>query len=313
MIRLTRTFAFVAILALSVTACDTAGPDAASSASPALAQSAPSTPYMVFSSQAAFDEAYQNQAKLSADQASATIPSGGTPSQTSFGAAASFLSMAGAEIADVEALERGEIKEEQVRVSIVEDTYLASMLSPTGVIQIGSAVYKIGETKVFSGTTASVADFNTKTEAELGSRYESAPIQRTTTASSASAFQLRCSSAFSAGGKSYKTCGTSFITNWPWVLHSAGASTKVLKKWWFLYLPTKGDALVLTGTHRVVAGGGALPAATTVTHTASNSYILLRIYKAAAGGSDFRGTVSATHRGTEGGVQATTSTSVSLP
>lgn len=311
MSRLSRIAAFVAVLSVALTACDSAGPEGTAGAARSSAQTpSPTTPYLSFSSEAAFSTAYNNQLKVPADQAAQQAPSGGTAE--SFGG--TFVSMAGAEIADVEALERGELKEEEVRVSIVEDPYLASLVSPTGVLKIGSTVYKIGETKVFSGTTANVADFNTMTEAQLDGRYQSAAIQRTDeTVSSASALQFRCSSSFSAGGKTYKACGSSFITNWPWILHSAGTTTKVLKKWWFLYLPTRGDVLRVTATHRVVAGGGPLPAATTVTHTANNSYVLARIYKSAIGGSDFRGTVSATHTGTENGVSRQVTTSVSLP
>ena len=305
MTRPIRPFAFIAALALLFAACDASAPDVAPGAASAAATSAPTpnTPYLTFASEAAFGAAYENAVKPSA--------AGASTSRTDNG----FVSMSAAEIADAEAVERGELEEGAIRTSVVEDPYLASLLSPTGVVRIGESVLKVGPTTVFNGTTADVATFNTKTEEDLaGQGYRSAPIQRTTEATSLSALQARCSSSYSGNdGKKYMVCGTSFITNWPWVIHSAGASTKVLKKWWFVYIPTRGQTLRLDATHRLIAGAGPLPAATTASATASNSYALVRIYKFAVGGADFRGTINSTHRATHKGGSPQTTTSVSLP
>ena len=303
--RTPRVLAFAVVFTLSLAACDSAGLDAGSAADATAAPKGGATPHLTFASPDDFGAAYLRAVKLSADEAATAERADG------------FVSMRAAEIADAEAIEAGAKSEESFRASVVEDPYLASLLSPTGVVQIGASVYKVGPTTVFSGTASDLEAFNSMTEAELKSRggYETAAVERPVpTAESVSAAQLRCTSFTGNDGKSYKSCGTTFITNWPWIIHSAGSTTYVLKKaWWFVYLPTHGETLRLNATHRIVAGAGPLPAPTSVSATATNAYVLARIFKYAVGGSDFRGTISATHPTTHKGLTRQSSTSVSIP
>ena len=298
--RTPRVLSFAFALTLALTACDAADPGALADATQAPSGN---TPHLTFASPDDFSRAYGDLVKMSLD-VDASPP------------AAGFTSMFAAEIADAQAAEAGTKADAQPYQSVIEDPYLASLISPTGVVQIGSTVYKVGASTVFRGTTADLEAFNTQSEAELQSKSaaQSAPIERTaTTAEAASRADLRCAS-FSGSGNSYKVCGTSFITNWPWIIHSAGGTTKVLKRGWLgIYWPVKGDVLRLTASHRIRAGAGTLPAATTVNATANRAWVLARIYKYAVGGDDFRGTISATHTTTHAGTTKSTTSSVTLP
>ena len=306
--RTPRVLAFVSILALALAACDASAPEA--DVADALAPAAAPGGILTFASQAEFESAYKTLLEMPADEAATARSSG------------SFTSMLAAEQADATAADAG--ADVEVRLRVVEDPYLASLLSPEGVVRIGAAVIKVGPTKVFTGTEAQVAEFQSKTEEQLSSQgYPSVAVQRASTAASpqsvdaanSSSADARCTGFTGSNGSSYKVCGTSYITNWGF-LRSAGATTDVLKRGWFgLYYPTRGDQLVLTSIYRLAYDGQPLPAAQTRTATATRSWVLARVYHYgfSNNGPYLRGSVSSTHRATHSSRTAQSSTAASRP
>ena len=310
--RTPRVLTFVSIFAIALAACDASAPEG-EVASGASAAAPSAIGHLTFATQADFDRAYKELLDVSADVAATTKSS------------ASFTSMLAAEQADAAAAESGAKADTEVRLRVVEDPYLASLLSPAGVIQIGKTVYKVGPTKVFTGTEANLAEFQSKTEAELSTQGtpsvtversgDSAPqaFQGDGAAVNLGPFDARCTTFTGSNGSTYKVCGTSFITNWSFV-RSAGATTDVLKRGWFgIYYPVKGDQLTLTSTYQLAYVGQPLPPAQTKTATATRSWILARIYHygASYNGPQLRGSVNSTHRATHASRTAQSTTAAS--
>ena len=308
--RTPRVLTFVSIFAIALAACDASAPEG-EVASGASAAAPSAIGHLTFATQADFDRAYKELLDVSADVAATTKSS------------ASFTSMLAAEQADAAAAESGAKADTEVRLRVVEDPYLASLLSPEGVVQIGAAVYKVGPTKVFTGTEAQVAEFQSKTEEQLSSQgYPSVAVQRASPsdaspqsvdAANSGASDARCTGFTGSNGSSYKVCGTSYITNWGF-LRSAGATTDVLKRGWFgIYYPVKGDQLTLTSTYQLAYVGQPLPPAQTKTATATRSWILARIYHygASYNGPQLRGSVNSTHRATHASRTAQSTTAAS--
>ena len=274
-----------------------------------------------FTSQAAYDQTYSDLTYRSQDQIATAI--------------VGFTSMLRAEQLDAAAADAGTLAPEKVRSSVVEDPYLASLLSPAGLVQIGSTLYKVGIDQVFTGVSTDATKFQTSTESQLVStaypRYtvvreaQTAPVgvvkevggvivsasygQGQMVSKSSMPIDTRCSTVFTGtNGSQYRTCGTSYITNWKFS-RAAGAATNGFKRKTVFgiayYLPIRTDNLTMTSTYQIAREGSPLPASQTRTTAATGKWFIHHfVYVGWPGGAKIYGNVRTTHGGTHAGTAA---------
>lgn len=302
--------AFALLFTLSFAACDSVEAPTAPDA-PRLGLDAGSAPAgaledgrLVFDDHKAFQAAYEVLAGADAFDGSADKRG--------------FTSMRSQAEADADAVNVGAMKAEDASVSVIVDPVLASLVSPSGLVQIGDDVLKVGSTHVFKGTKEDAAAMGAANEADLladqKDAIDAAPIvdgdeSAASASSAAGSFVDGTARQCARFGSIYRVCGVTWIKRFPWIIRTAGSATSVVS---FVYSPMRADVLGLSGTRQLARHGRVLPAPTTFNHTATNAYVLARIFYTTVGfpPPGIYGTINATHTGTKYGVTGTVTTAL---
>ncbi|MEL6610675.1 MAG: hypothetical protein AAFQ53_01160 [Bacteroidota bacterium] len=233
-----------------------------------------------------------------------------------------FTSMRSAEASDANATKKGNMAPEDAYVGVIEDPVLATLVSPQGLIQIGEALYKVGEEYVFEGTKYDAEYFASSEESDLRETKNTSafriiretphipdpngpgpeiPEPSDPDTTSAPTPPPAPSRAHAQLGSRYRLNGHSFITDFGFIA-IAGVTTSVKKRGWFgIYFPVRGDVLSHTATF----------GSTTVSNTCTRAFVCYSVVSVSIPGP-LTGTLSTTHNATHAGDSATVQTSVTV-